>query len=166
MPVKIGIEKKESCMDITYRSAAEADIPFLITARLRFIHAAEGDGNYPLLRESVERYFRDGFRDGAFDIVLAECDGRVVGTGMLFYYNSVPSQFNPWGKNAYITSMFVEETHRHRGIATGILDGLIAAAREKGYRIFLLNASDMGRPVYEKYGFQPGKAGMVFKLIV
>ena len=85
-----------------------------------------------------------------------------MGTGVAFYYHSVPSQFNPHGKNAYITSMYVAEHYRRRGIATQILDRLVQTAKTRGYRIFFLQESAMGRPLYEKYGFRPGTPGMIF----
>jgi GNAT superfamily N-acetyltransferase len=151
-------------MEINYRNATVEDIVFLVESRLNFIHAIKTDVDYELLKGNIHHYFEKGFKEKQFDIVLAEHDNSIIGTGIIFYYDSVPSIFNPWGKNSYITSMFVDENYRRCGIATTILDKLIQIAKVKGYHVFILNESEMGRPVYEKYGFHDGRKGMILKL--
>lgn len=60
--------------------------------------------------------------------------------------------------------MFVNENYRRLGIATKILDKLIQISKSKGYHVFILQESDMGRALYEKYGFQEGRKGMILKI--
>jgi GNAT superfamily N-acetyltransferase len=60
--------------------------------------------------------------------------------------------------------MFVDEKYRRQGIATTILDKQIKTALLKGYHVFILQESEMGKPLYKKYGFQEGKKGMIMKL--
>ena len=151
-------------MEVIYRNAIMEDIDFLVDSRLDFINISYADESYELLKSNLYLYFEKGLLEKQCDIVLAEVDSSVIGTGIIFYYNSVPSLFNPWGKNAYITSMFVNEKYRRQGIASTILDKLIRTARVKEYRIFLLQESKMGKPLYEKYGFHEGKNGMLLKL--
>ena len=50
-------------------------------------------------------------------------------------------------------NMYTAPEHRRRGIASKTLDMLIKEARNKGIRAISLEATDMGRPLYEKYGF-------------
>ena len=151
-------------MEIIYRNAIMEDIDFLVDSRLDFINISYADESYELLKSNLYLYFEKGLLEKQCDIVLAEVDSLVIGTGIIFYYNSVPSLFNPWGRNAYITSMFVNEKYRRQGIASTILDKLIRTARVKEYRIFLLREAEMGKPLYEKYGFHEGKKGMLLKL--
>ncbi|MGF7145926.1 ribosomal protein S18 acetylase RimI-like enzyme [Anaerotaenia torta] len=151
-------------MQITYRNATIDDIDFLVESRLDFIHRTPADESYEFIKSNLYSYFEQGFKENQCDIVLAEANSSVVGTGIIFYYNSVPSSFNPWGKNAYITSIFVNEKYRRQGIASIILDKLIKAAMLKEYHVFLLQETDVGRPLYEKYGFHEGKKGMILKL--
>ncbi len=150
-------------MDITYRNATIIDLDFLVESRLDFIHISSVDENYELIKRNLYLYFENSLEAKQCDIVLAESNSSVIGTGIIFYYNSVPSFFNPWGKNAYITSMFVKEEYRRRGIASTILDELIKIAQHKEYHIIILQESDMGRPLYEKFGFHEGKKGMILK---
>lgn len=151
-------------MGVIYRNATIDDINFLVESRLEFINVSINDENYELIKSNLYFYFKHGLNEKQCDIILAEDDSLIIGTGIIFYYYSVPSLFNPWGKTAYITSMFVNETYRRQGIALIILDKLIKEALLKEYHVFLLQETDMGRPLYEKYGFQEGKKGMIIKL--
>jgi len=151
-------------MAITYRPATLADLNFLIEARLDFIHLSTADSQYDFIQTNIRRYFEKALKENQCDSVLAEQNDTVIGTGIVFYYDSVPSLFNPCGKNAHVTSMFVDEKCRRQGIATAILDKLILVAKAKGYPIFLLQPSEMGKPLYEKYGFSEGQKGMLLKL--
>jgi len=143
-------------MGIIYRNATIDDLDFLVESRLDFIHISNNDENYELIKSNLYFYFEHGLNEKQCDIVLAEDNSLVIGTGIIFYYNSVPSLFNPWGKNAYITSMFVNEKNRRQGIASIILDKLIKTSILKEYHVFLLQETDIGKPLYEKYGFQEG----------
>lgn len=151
-------------MGITYRNATMNDLDFLVESRLDFIYISSADESYELIRKNLYLYFENSLEEKQCDIVLAESNSSVIGMGIIFYYNSVPSIFNPWGKNAYITSMFVKEEYRRRGIASIILDELIKIAQLKDYHIFILQESDMGKHLYEKFGFYEGKKGMLLKL--
>jgi GNAT superfamily N-acetyltransferase len=151
-------------MEIIYRNAIIDDIDFLVESRLDFIHVFKKDAEYQLLKNNIQNYFETGFKEGQFNIILAEHENLIIGTGIVFYYDAVPSSFNPWGKNAYITSMFVNENYRRRGIATNILDKLIQISKPKGYHVFILQESEMGRGLYEKYGFHEGRKGMILKI--
>lgn len=151
-------------LKINYRNATNEDLNFLIKSRLDFIHISDIDSNYEFVKNNVYKYFVKGLNESQCDIILAENDSVVIGTGIVFHYDSVPSLFNPWGKNAYITSMYVDEKYRRQGIGLAILDKLINIAKAKEYYIFILQPSEMGKPLYEKYGFFEGNKGMLLKL--
>ena len=151
-------------MGIRYRNATIDDIDYLVESRLEFINISFNDENYELIKSNLYIYFKHGLNEKQCDIILAEADSLVIGTGIIFYYDSVPSLFNPWGKTAYITSMFVNEKYRRQGIALTILDKLIKIALLKDCHVFLLQESDIGKPLYEKYGFHEGKKGMILKI--
>ena len=151
-------------MEIHYRNATDKDLHFLVESRLAFIEMTGDEKEYNFMRNNICEYFRYAIEEKQCDIVLAEYMDTVVGTGIVFYYQSVPSRFNPWGKNAYITSMYVAKKYRRQGIAGQILSRLLNLAKEKGYHIFFLHESEVGRPLYQKFGFTKGKEGMMLKM--
>ena len=52
-----------------------------------------------------------------------------------------------------ITNMAVAQEYRRQGIAINTLDLLVKDAKEQGALQIALEATDMGRPLYERYGF-------------
>ncbi len=50
-------------------------------------------------------------------------------------------------------NMYTDPEYRRRGIAIKTLDMLIKDTRNKGITAISLEATDFGRPLYEKYGF-------------
>lgn len=50
-------------------------------------------------------------------------------------------------------NMYTVPKYRRRGIAYQTLDKLVKEAKDKGIFAISLEATDMGRPLYEKYGF-------------
>ena len=65
-----------------------------------------------------------------------------------------PSFTNPTGQFGYLTNMYTSPGFRGRGLATRMLDLAVAECRRRGVVRLFLAASQMGRPVYERYGFQ------------
>lgn len=150
---------------VEYRNATINDLEILVSSRLDFINIniTEDMDEYDSLKIAIQNYFIDSLKKETCDIVLGEIDTNLVATGIVFYYDSVPSKFNPNGKNAYITSMYVDERFRRQGIASTILGRLLCQAHEKGYNVFILQESEMGRQLYEKFGFIKGNAGMILR---
>ena len=60
--------------------------------------------------------------------------------------------------------MYVEPNFRRRGIAQTMLYKLIKKALERGYTIIMLNASEIGKPLYEKMGFVECRNGMILEV--
>lgn len=149
---------------MNYRFADITDINLLVSKRLEFINVNEEHPDYKEIKDNCFCYFGKTMRENTCDIVLAEENGVCIGTGIIFYYDSVPSLFNMTGKNAYITSMYVETDFRRRGIARTMLYKLIKKALERDYKIIMLNASEMGKPLYEKMGFVESRNGMILEV--
>ncbi len=57
-------------------------------------------------------------------------------------------------EKGYITNMFTEEKYRGQGIATYLLKKLVVEAGKSGVSKLWLGASEMGKPVYKKFGFK------------
>ena len=147
-----------------YRFADSKDIDLLVQLRLEFLEVNENNNQYEVIKENCYTYFRDSLETGLCVVVLAEEDDRIAGTAIVFSYQSVPSSFNVTGRNTYITSMYVKKEFRKKGIATTMLQQLIDNAKKKGYLIIMLNASEMGKGLYEKIGFTEIQNGMILDL--
>jgi GNAT superfamily N-acetyltransferase len=76
--------------------------------------------------------------------VVAEADGVVVGTGV--------ASLN--GPVAWIGTIFVEPAWRRQGVGQELTRVSIEAAEAAGCRTLLLVATEAGRPMYERLGFE------------
>ena len=83
-----------------------------------------------------------------------------VGAGGISYFQVMPTYHNPTGRKAYIMNMYTRPEYRRKGIAYKTLDLLVADAKMRGITAVSLEATDMGRPLYEKYGFTAMKDEM------
>jgi GNAT superfamily N-acetyltransferase len=81
--------------------------------------------------------------DSALQRYLAFLDGEPVATSALFLDACVA------GFNEVVTA----PQHRRRGLATSVMLATMDAARRRGYRIGVLQASPMGESVYRRLGF-------------
>ena len=76
-----------------------------------------------------------------------------MGAGGISYYRVMPTYHNPSGYKAYIMNMYTRPEYRRMGIAYRTLDLLVQDARDRGISCITLEATAMGRTLYEKYGF-------------
>jgi len=60
--------------------------------------------------------------------------------------------------------MYTKTEYRRKGIAMKTLDLLVQEAKQRGIKKISLEATKIGRPLYEKYGFIPIKDEMVYPL--
>ena len=58
-------------------------------------------------------------------------------------------------------NMYTRPEYRRQGIARRMLDILISDAKSRGIRFITLEATQMGKPLYEKAGFVPLKNEMI-----
>ena len=75
------------------------------------------------------------------------------GAGGVSFYQVMPTYHNPTGKKAYIMNMYTKPSYRRQGIAFKILDLLVTEAKVKGITAISLETTEMGKPLYTKYGF-------------
>jgi GNAT superfamily N-acetyltransferase len=78
------------------------------------------------------------------ELYLARLHGKPVGASALVLANGAAG--------IYAVSTLAE--HRRQGIGAHLTLAALRDARERGYRVGVLEASTMGRPVYERLGFR------------
>ncbi|WP_418972800.1 GNAT family N-acetyltransferase [Allofournierella sp.] len=145
------------------RLAEPADLDELVRARLMVLRAANGlapQAPLPQVEAETRRYFEEGLVTGSFAAVLVLAGGELVATGAVSFYEVMPTCHTPTGKKAYIMNMYTAPAWRRRGLATRVLDRLVRECRARGVDTITLEATAMGRPVYERYGFVPMECEM------
>ena len=150
-------------MSIEYRIAAPDMLDLLVSTRIEVLRAAnrlDDSADMSSVAAQSRAYYREALSDGSHTGILAFDGDRFAGAGGVSYYRVMPTFHNPSGRCAYIMNMYVRPDYRRRGIATAILDLLVTEAREKGAGRIALEATEAGRPLYEKYGFVPALSEM------
>jgi len=136
-----------------YRKAEMADIQTLVSFRKQQL-IDEGQTPNGDIDNELADYFRRCLAEGSLIQYVATANGETVATGGVHFYMYPPSYTNPTGKIAYIASMYTLPAHRGKGIATDIVHTLMDEAHKRGYSRVRLYASEHGRTVYAKLGFE------------
>jgi GNAT superfamily N-acetyltransferase len=76
--------------------------------------------------------------------VAEDADDRVVGTGVLTIHGTV----------GWVGTIWVASTMRRHGLGLALTEATLAAGDEAGCRTYLLVATNAGRPMYERLGFE------------
>ena len=77
-------------------------------------------------------------------IFVTEADGRVIGTCAAFAFGSV----------GWIAMMLVDERWQGRGVGRGLMEAALDYLDRQNVVTVRLDATSMGRPLYEKLGFE------------
>lgn len=143
-------------MDITYRKANAADLSILVDLRIEVLRAAnqlDDTVDMATVQKQSIRYYKDTFKSQTQITYLAYDQDVIAGCGSVSIFQVMPTYHNATGNKAYIMNMYTKATYRRHGIAQQILDLLIQDVRALGIDAISLEATAMGRPLYEKYGF-------------
>ncbi len=106
-----------------------------------------------LVEKESFAYYEHALESGEHIAYLVYDNGTFVGAGGVSFYQVMPIYHNTTGKKAYIMNMYTAPEYRRQGIAFHTLDLLVKDAKEQGVTQIALEATDMGRPLYERYGF-------------
>lgn len=143
-------------MELLYKRAGLSDLEQLTEIRMRVVralHALPPSVDLSAFAAASRRYYEESLVKGTHVSYLAFADGMWAGAGDIDFYQVLPSYRNSSGKKAYIMNLYTEPVFRKQGIASAILDLLVKEARERGVSSISLKATEMGRPLYDKYGF-------------
>ncbi len=142
---------------VTLRRATERDVPAIV--------ALLADDPLGARRESPDDLapylaaFAEIDRDGREFLLVADRDGRVVGTAQL---TLVPGLSRRGGTRAQIEAVRVSGTERGAGLGARLIEWCVARAREQGCSLVQLT-SDADRVdahrFYERLGFTGSHVG-------
>lgn len=139
-----------------YKKATIADIDELVRTRIIVLRAANklsNDVDMSLVEKESYEYYKSASESGEHIAYLVYDNETFIGAGGVSFYQVMPTYHNPTGKKAYIMNMYTASAYRRQGIAFHTLDLLVKDIRKQGVSQITLEATDMGRPLYERYGF-------------
>ncbi len=143
-------------MSFTYKRATLEDLAVLTETRITVLRAANQLDEKTDMSDVEKQsfyYYKKALSDDTHIAYLVYDGQRFIGAGGISFYQIMPTYHNPSGKKAYIMNMYTAPEYRRKGIAYKTLDMLVNDARERGITSVSLEATDMGRPLYLKYGF-------------
>ena len=142
-------------MTILVRPAKLTDIPLLVKARVAFLAAL----GHPIPEEELEetkaqvaKFLEQNLGKSMFSWIAMDGD-EIAAAGFLQLFH-VMAHFNaPSGHYGRITNMLTWPAYRSSGLARQIISHLLEKARQCELDYVNLDASDLGRPLYESLGF-------------
>ncbi|MFT4107436.1 MAG: GNAT family N-acetyltransferase [Lacrimispora sp.] len=143
-------------MALSYKRATLDDLEMLTETRIEVLRAANNlDGSVDMteVKKQSYDYYKKALSDETHIAYLVFDENVFAGAGGISFFRVMPTFHNPTGTKAYIMNMYTQPDYRRKGIAYKILDFLVSEAKEKGISAISLEATRMGRPLYEKYGF-------------
>ena len=146
---------------VEIRIAAKDDIELLMSSRLEMLKVVNNlpaDYEYS---EEIVRESRDYFLNGDHITVLAIDDGKVIGCASMSFMWIMPTFSHPTGRRAHLMNVYTRSEYRRQGIARKMVNMLIDETWKRGATEISLDATTMGRPLYESLGFTNSTEGMV-----
>ena len=113
------------------------------------------DASFDAMARNTRDWIGSRLAAGTFHayVVAAPDSGEIVAGSGLYLADWPPTHRDPGTVRGIIFNVYVEPEHRRRGLGRAVTEACIAAARARGIRVITLNASDAGRPMYERLGF-------------
>lgn len=145
-------------MDLRWKMAGSEDLELLVETRIQVLRAAnqlEDSVDMSAVEKETRIYYERALKDGSHIACLVFDGETFVGAGGVSFYQVLPTYHSSSGRRAYIMNMYTHPDYRRRGIALATLERLTAAARGRGISQISLEATAMGRKLYENYGFRP-----------
>lgn len=148
---------------IEYVVASKNDMDLLMQSRLEMLRVVNKlPYNFEFSNELIDNS-REYFNRDNQTTVLA-IDERVIGCATICYIEIMPTFSHPTGKRAHLMNVYTRSEYRRHGIALHMLNILISEAKEKGVTEIILDATDLGKPLYKKCNFVESEECMILNL--
>lgn len=143
-------------MELNYKRATLDDLEMLTETRISVLRVANqlsDDVDMTEVKKQSLAYYQEALCSDTHVAYLVYDGDTFVGAGGVSFFRVMPTFHNPTGEKAYIMNMYTKPDYRRYGIAFKTLDLLVAEAKKRGIFAISLEATEMGKPLYEKYGF-------------
>ena len=137
-----------------YRIATISECKALTDLRMRMRKELDSDFNAEVIYAETLDFFERNMKNGTHIVFVCEHDGQLIATAGISLFEMMPTTEHPNGRAARLMNMYVEPFYRRRGIAKELLTCAMMYAKEHGIGKVMLNPSQMGKSLYENYGFQ------------
>ena len=148
-----------------YKKTTKDDIDILMTIRFEMLRKVnELPDDYLFSDELIinsKRYFLEGNQT----TIIALENGKPVACASISYIEVMPTFSHPTGNRAHLMNVYTNADYRRQGVARKLVQMLIDEAKVKGITEISLDATDLGRPLYEALGFCGSKECMVMNLV-
>ena len=151
--------------DIEIRRAGPGDVPLLAEMRVRSYverHASD-DVGAEAFRRASEAAFGAALGDGSLRTWLAFDGERPVGTASLMFLPSLPRLGVAVVRDGRVRNVYVEPTHRRRGIALALMRVVLDEAASANVDRLTLGTSTLGRSLYERLGFVQKEDELIYE---
>jgi GNAT superfamily N-acetyltransferase len=151
---------------ITYKRAEINDARTLAKLRCEFLMDANNidEKDKSKIEEACFDYFLQALENQSFVAWLAYDKNEAVATSGICFYSVPPNKKCPNGKTSYIQNMYTKKEYRRKGISKSLFSKMLDEASSRECTKIGLTATDMGRPLYEKFGFKDQENSMVYYL--
>ena len=146
---------------IDIRITTKGNIDELMSSRLEMLKVVNNlPEDYEYSDEMINES-RDYFLNGDHLTVLAMDNDVVIGCASMSFIRVMPTFEHPTGKRARLMNVYTRSEYRRQGIARKMIELLIRKTWEKGATVISLDATTLGRPLYEKIGFTDSTECMI-----
>lgn len=145
-------------MTLTTRPVSTDDLELICEHRERLFRESNAPGRTEQIITTQTAHFRpwvaQRLRDKSYFGYIIEDAGRPVAGIGLMLIDWPPGPAHPTSdKRGYVLNVFVEPSHRRQGLAEKLMQMADAEFSSRGASYAVLNATRMGRPLYEKLGW-------------
>ena len=149
---------------VHFRLAMREDLPDIVRMLTDDELGSQRERCEEPLPESYYAAFEQINRDPNHQLIVAEMDGKVIGTLHLMFLPSISYQ---GGLRAQVESVRVDRGYQNLGIGTAMMRWTIERSQERGARIMQLTTHKSRQDAqrfYERLGFQKSHLGMKLSL--
>ena len=143
---------------VTTRPVSPGDLDLICRHREEMFRASNVSGRSDEILRAMTASFRVWLEprlgdQSYFGYILEEEGAAVAGIGLMII-DWPPHPLHPnEDKRGYVLNLFVEPSHRKRGLAKMLMDLGEAEIARRGVSFAILHATRMGRPLYEQTGW-------------
>ncbi len=154
---------------IQYIIAKKDDIELLMKSRIEMLQAvnclpATHEFDQELMNQT-RAYFESENHATVLALESIESkESEVIGCATLCYTQVMPTFSHPTGKRAHLINVYTHSDYRNQGIASHMIEMLISIAKTNGVTEITLDATELGRVIYQKCDFVDSKNHMVLDL--